>query len=568
VKKSPWCSLPRWAFTLGGLALAVVAVAAYPLGLDSDPAMGVRRLALLALGIGVVLLAQAGAIRTRLGIRAAQDEPLDSTPRPMGLGHWLPLSLVAFAILAFYAWLVTSGDPAHPPSTTLYYDMLAEAFAAGQTHLTAVPDPRLAALDNPYDPAENSRLPRCREGQTSGCLLFDATYYDGKYYLYWGPAPAALLAPLKLVGVGAVSDAALSFLGAASLFLLTASFLVQAWRRFFAALPPWLMAPPLILAGLAYPLPWVLDGPRIYEAAILWGAAFLMAGLVAAFPVLVGEPARPGRLALAGALWGLAFASRAVLLLPIAAFTIILIWRIARSSVPASAGRMAAALVIPLVAAAALIAWYNFDRFSNPLEFGYRFSLGPPAGQAEGSLSAFRAASVPVNLYNYALAPAEFIGEPPYLRPLLAARSIGALALPRPELFSGELVTGLLFTTPFLLFAGVLLWWPGCGSPSSRAGVSAEPAARKAMWLRRMAALLGIAVVAGLVPLLSIYVVTARYLLDVSPLLLLMAGMGAWLAFEQRPTRRNRAWIAAATTIAAAFSALVSILLTFNNWLR
>jgi hypothetical protein len=83
-----------------------------------------------------------------------------------------------------------------------------------------------------------------------------------------------------------------------------------------------------------------------------------------------------------------------------------------------------------------------------------------------------------------------------------------------------------------------------------------------------MAALLGIAAVAGLVPLLSIYVVTARYLLDVSPLLLLMAGMGAWLAFEQGPTRRNRAWIAAATTIAAAFSALVSILLTFNNWLR
>jgi hypothetical protein len=83
-----------------------------------------------------------------------------------------------------------------------------------------------------------------------------------------------------------------------------------------------------------------------------------------------------------------------------------------------------------------------------------------------------------------------------------------------------------------------------------------------------MGGALGWGVLVGLIPLLSIYVVTARYLLDVSPLLLLMAGIGAWIAFELGPTRRSRAGIAAVIIGAAAISALVSVLLTFNNWLR
>jgi hypothetical protein len=47
------------------------------------------------------------------------------------------------------------------------------------------------------------------------------------------------------------------------------------------------------------------------------------------------------------------------------------------------------------------MALYNFDRFSDPLEFGWQYIVGFPS-QAEGTLGAFRLASVPVNLYNYA----------------------------------------------------------------------------------------------------------------------------------------------------------------------
>jgi len=571
--------------TLGGLALATVAVAAYPLGLDNNPVMGPRRIALLALGLGAILFAQASPIRKWLGISSPlrqapaaigqgfQMEASAAPPRAMGPGLWLSLSLVSLAIMGLYAYLVTGGDPAALPTTTLYYDMLAEAFASGQANLKAVPDPRLADLSNPYDPAEHGQIPRCQQGQTSDCLLFDVTYYDGKYYLYWGPAPAALLAPLKLAGIGTVGDSTLAFVGAAFLFAFTAAFFVLAWRRFFRPLPSWLLIPPLVLAGLAYPVPWVLDGPRIYEAAILHGAAFLMAGLVAAFPILSGGRASPGRLVLVGILWGLAFATRSVLLFPIVACSAVLVWLVWRrreDSNLGSGGWLVARLAIPIVASVALIASYNFARFSNPLEFGWRYTLGAPAGQAEGTLAAFRLANIPVNLYNYAFAPASMIGEAPYLRPILAGRSIGPIAIPHPDFFYGELVTGLVFTTPFLLFAVSLLWTLSCSSiPGSRDITATEGLGfGQGTNLRPIVACILLGCLAGLIPLLSLYAVTARYLLDVSPLLIVLAGLGAWAAYAGATTRTSRALVGLAIVGTAVVSVVASILLAFNNWLR
>lgn len=567
-------SLPRWTFTLLGLALAVIAIAAYPLGLDNNPAMGPRRVALLAFGLAVTLLAQEGAIRKKLGLRAPSSEApavLGQAPRPMGLRLWLPLSLLALAIAVFYAWLVTGGNPAAPPATTNYYDMLAEAFAAGQTHLKAVPDPRLAVLSNPYDPAQHRAIPRCGQGQTTDCLLFDASYHEGKYYLYWGPAPAALFLPLKAAGVSAVSDAGFALLGACLLFGLTAAFLVLAWRRFFAHLPIWLLFPPVLLAALAYPLPWVLDGPRIYEAAILYGAAFLMGGLVAAFPILTGGTAGPGRMLAVGIFWGLAFGTRAALLFPIAALTLALAWMVWRRpglSTPASRGRWIAALVTPVLTAGALIAGYNFVRFSSPFEFGWRFALGAPAGQAEGTLAAFRLGNIPINLYHYALAPAALVPEAPFLRPLLAGPSVGPIASPQPELFYGELVTGLLYTTPFLLFALFLLWWLPCKSSGADEGFRQDegrPASTKALKSTILFLMLGC--LAGAIPLLSIYAVTARYLLDLSPVLLVVAGLGAWIAYAEAGTRSARILVGGAILATALASAGISSLLAFNNWL-
>ncbi|HMK08777.1 MAG TPA: hypothetical protein VK449_07065, partial [Anaerolineales bacterium] len=565
----------RWTVTLVGLVVAIVAVAAYPLGLDDNPGMGPRRIALLAVGTGIVLLAQARVLRYRSG----WDPPSTRPPAPPGegptedavpgrsvwarRGFWLLLSLMSLAILVSYVWLDGAGSPAHPPKTTFYYDMLADAFASGQTSLKAVPDPRLRALSNPYDAVARSHIPHCLQGRTSDCLLFDATYYDGKYYLYWGPAPAALLVPLKWAGVGPVGDNTLALVAAAFLFAGTAALLAQTWNRFFRHLPIALLVPPLILAGLAYPLPWVLDAPRIYEASVLFGAGFLMAGLVAAFPVLAGRSGSERRLLLAGVLWGLAFASRAVMLFPVAAFSTVVMLRLWKGALPTRVGlggRQAERLAIPIVVSLCLIGLYNFVRFSSPFEFGWRFQLGEPAVQAEGPQAAFRPANIPVNLYNYVFAQVSLTREPPYLRPVSATRTIGRVTLPHPAFFYGELVTGLALATPFLLFIGFCLWWLISGPAESGGPPSEEsPEQPRHADLRWLLVCLVLGACAAWIPILTFYAVTARYLLDASPLLLALAGIGSWIAYAAATTRVSRVVTASAIAVTTLLSAAASV---------
>ena len=61
-------------------------------------------------------------------------------------------------VILFYAWLASSGTGGNSGVTTYYYSYLAEAFLDGNLYLTWQPDPRLLAIDNPYDPLARREL--------------------------------------------------------------------------------------------------------------------------------------------------------------------------------------------------------------------------------------------------------------------------------------------------------------------------------------------------------------------------------------------------------------------------
>lgn len=67
-------------------------------------------------------------------------------------------------------------------SNNIYYQQL-DAYIKGQLHIDTEVDPNLAALTNPYDPAN-------RAGMT---YLWDHAFYNGKYYCYYGHAPIYLV---------------------------------------------------------------------------------------------------------------------------------------------------------------------------------------------------------------------------------------------------------------------------------------------------------------------------------------------------------------------------------------
>ena len=80
----------------------------------------------------------------------------------------------------FAAWYSSAGHfPVFPHIQNDYVD-LGTAFLRGQLALLERPDPRLADLGDPYEFTQRKGIP----------YRWDASYYGGKYYLYWGPAPA------------------------------------------------------------------------------------------------------------------------------------------------------------------------------------------------------------------------------------------------------------------------------------------------------------------------------------------------------------------------------------------
>ena len=104
------------------------------------------------------------------------------------LGYGATWLVVWGSIAWLFAWTASGGTYRFQSASVPYYDLLADAFLAGQFHLLIAPRPELLALANPYDPVLNGPL-----------RLPDASLYNGKYYLYFGPVPGLIHAGWKLL---------------------------------------------------------------------------------------------------------------------------------------------------------------------------------------------------------------------------------------------------------------------------------------------------------------------------------------------------------------------------------
>jgi len=94
---------------------------------------------------------------------------------------WCAFSCLIFL---FYLWTATSSNrPFHLRDTSReFYNQFTDSFVQGHVYLPTKPSPQLLALPNPYDPAANERF-----------RLHDASLYQGRYYMYFGAAPALTL---------------------------------------------------------------------------------------------------------------------------------------------------------------------------------------------------------------------------------------------------------------------------------------------------------------------------------------------------------------------------------------
>ena len=314
-----------------------------------------------------------------------------------------------------------------------HYEYLVDGFLSGHTHLSRAPSPQLLALPDPYNPTANSDY-----------RLWDASLYHGRYYLYYGPAPALLaMLPWKLLtGHHLPQWAATAAFAIAGLGALAALLAGIRRKNFPGARPGHLFLAVVATAHVVW-LPVLLRRPAFWElpiaaaASLFWVSLFFLwkfhtsrRSLTWAFAggaaLVCALAARPSYLPGATVV-GLAYV--VPLLGPCLRRTFFL---------------TLSAVALPLLIGGFGLLAYNYARFGQLGEFGNRYQLW---GIDERQVAHFNPGHFWFNLRLYFFSWPELSPYFPFLRTV--ARG------PLPAGYIGvEEMPGLLFTMPVLLLGG------------------------------------------------------------------------------------------------------------------
>jgi hypothetical protein len=494
---------------------------------------------------------------------------------PAEAKHRLPETifhiLLAVGLGLIFLLFVSGSQWEHWPASTDYYDQQATAFLHGQTYLRTEPDPRLAALPNPYSP-------KARAGME---VLGDISYYQGRYYLYWGPAPALGIALLHTVAQSTYSvvhewqhpgraiefvrilanapmgDNVVVFWSAIGILVCLILLMCSLRNRFFPALASrWFFAT-LAVVILSTPLAWMLNRPMIYEAAISAGQMFFLGGLAIGLPILYSLERTSMRLLLASACWALAIGSRLTLAVPIGVLVLFFAIAMLRGhlSLKAIAIRLFC-LLGPLFVGVALLGAFNFARFGSVWESGFRYQLGA-LDYTQSSNATYQLSYIPFNLYNYLLRPFSFQSTFPFLIPGGDNPTAYPFPLARPPIYYVEPTVGVFLVAPILLciFGLCLSFRQEFHRRLTEMANPSMPTFRF-IWIALAAAAIG-----AFLPLIAYWYCTERFILDFLPLGLLCAACGAWTILDRQKSISRWAALVAGILFGLGIWSVVSNLL-------
>jgi len=449
-------------------------------------------------------------------------------------------------IFLFYLWTATSSNrPFHLRDTSNeFYNQLTDSLMQGHVYLPAKPSPQLLALPDPYDPAANERF-----------RLHDASLYQGRYYMYFGAAPAlTLYLPWRVLTGKRLSDdmaVTLFSMGGYVFSCLLLFLLLEAARMRV----PWFLELAAVLAlGLGQFAPVVLRRPRVYEVALSAAYCFTLGGLYFLALRVVRPNARRWLPALAAVFFGLAAASRppcaivAVLAAVLYGAYLIRVRGLSRRPWLVEFARLA----LPLAVAGVLIGWYNYSRFDNPLEFGVRYQVGVIDFMARGRPLVTRLRCIFASLYYLLICPPNFMPRFPFFEMSGAAQPFGDPGL-FPSGYFQEPVGGAWLISP-LCFAGFtlpfLLW-------------------KRKRFHAEVRAILAMLVVCGFVMFAAVCCMpgaSGRYGLDFVPVLLI-AGLFLclWLS-THLPSRWMRGAAVALTVAGCVWASAVNMAVSVNSY--
>ncbi len=387
----------------------------------------------------------------------------------------------------------------------------------------------------------------------------DTSYYHGRIYVYYGVVPVALMLwPYHALTGNDLSLNIPTFLFTAAGFIIFLSCYLRLRRLWFSGASLLVDVCAVLVLAFGSGTPFLVRRSMFYELPLAAGYCFL--GLILTSLAIALTGARWPRVCLAVASLSVGLATGChpnyIFLAPLVAVTAWWLWRDENPKTetaslqilrPSLAWSYLISAVIPAALVGAGLAWYNYARFGNPLEFGFNYG----ANEFFATQDRLRSASfIWTNINWYYFTPPSFLPYFPFCFPENASF--------RPPGYHGnEAIHGQFFATALMVWIGLgLLVWAR-GRCLQRAQL-------------RIVILLTWSVFSSAIFILIMGIRANRYLVDFqAPLILLAVLCAAAVVHAASISGLRRAWQAglALTSIALVVVSLLSCVQQFDIFL-
>lgn len=324
------------------------------------------------------------------------------------------------------------------------YYSLVDAFKHGRLSLDIpVPD-KLKNMENPYDQKNRDKIMSRSE------YKWDAAYYNGKYYCYFGAAPAALLyLPYNLISGGKDLP---NYIAA---FIFGVMVIIGIFLLLWEVIKKWYEGTPfalyLLLSAvfsaivLSYPV-YKADFYIVPITSAMMFAIFGIALWLSAERETDGETALvPWRLAVGSACVALTALCRPQFLISVI-FEVVLFWKYvfgSRTLFSKKSVKQTVAVCLPFVIVGAVTMLYNAGRFGSPFDFGANYNLTSNDMTKRGLVFG----RCGLGIFTYLLQPLKIDAVFPFLHDFSPIETTyQGLTL------SEYMMGGILFLFPILLF--------------------------------------------------------------------------------------------------------------------
>ena len=305
--------------------------------------------------------------------------------------HKIILALILVIFIALLYWCSATSVIGDFSYGKAYTHSFVNSIMNGQLSLLEQPSQELKQMENPYDQTLRSK--------NEVPVIWDAAYYNGQYYIYFGIFPVlTLLLPYKLITGEYMAAHIATFIYS----LLAAFFLVKIiiamYKKWFSKLPFKLLVISVVSMLMGSLLLWLCRRPSMYELVIAAGYYLILQGIFFIFKAIEKENVNYKYLTIACISMALAVACRPTLLLAsIIIIPILLKIFIKNIKEKRNILKLVLTVGVPYAIVGIGLMIYNYIRFDNIFEFGTNYQL---TLNDMGNLS-YRIMTIPLGILNY-----------------------------------------------------------------------------------------------------------------------------------------------------------------------